>query len=104
MVENNNILTAPLSGDADSALMPIENLIYVIRGKQVMIDSDLARLYGVETKYLKRAVKANIKRFPQDFMFELNQSEFNSLRPQIATSNLFYPVVAEVFAKAGFAV
>lgn len=52
-------------------LLPIENLIHIIRGQQVMIDSDLARLYGVETKYLKRAVKANIKRFPPDFMFEL---------------------------------
>lgn len=45
-----------------------------------MIDSDLARLYGVETKYLKRAVKANIKRFPSDFMFELEPTEFDNYR------------------------
>lgn len=68
-------------------LLPIENLIHVIRGQQVMIDSDLARLYGVETKYLKRAVKANIKRFPPDFMFELESSEFDSLRCKNCTSN-----------------
>ncbi len=68
-------------------LLPIENLIHVIRGQQVMIDSDLARLYGVETKYLKRAVKANIKRFPPDFMFELDSSEFDSLRCNNCTSN-----------------
>lgn len=68
-------------------LLPIENLIHVIRGQQVMIDSDLARLYGVETKYLKRAVKANIKRFPPDFMFELDSSEFDSLRCKNCTSN-----------------
>ena len=67
--------------------LPIENLIYVIRGQQVMIDSDLARLYGVETKYLKRAVKANIKRFPPDFMFELKLEEFDSLRCKKCTSN-----------------
>lgn len=68
-------------------LLPIENLIHIIRGQQVMIDSDLARLYGVETKYLKRAVKANIKRFPPDFMFELDSSEFDSLRCNYCTSN-----------------
>lgn len=68
-------------------LLPIENLIHIIRGQQVMIDSDLARLYGVETKYLKRAVKANIKRFPPDFMFELDSSEFDSLRCKNCTSN-----------------
>lgn len=83
-MEGNDII--PLSGDNHSGLMPIENLIYEIRGQQVMLDSDLARLYGVETKYLKRAVKANIKRFPPDFMFELELSEFNSLRCNFCTS------------------
>lgn len=71
-------------GNSDNAsLMPIEILIHVIRGQQVMIDSDLARLYGVETKYLKRAVKANIKRFPSDFMFELEPTEFDNLQSSI---------------------
>lgn len=87
MKENNPLPPAPLSESTDSALLPIENLIHIIRGQQVMIDSDLARLYGVETKYLKRSVKANIKRFPADFMFELDQSEFNSLRCKNSTSN-----------------
>jgi hypothetical protein len=49
----------PVSESSDSGLIPIENLIHVIRGQQVMLDSDLAQLYGVETKYLQRAVKAN---------------------------------------------
>ena len=87
MEENNLISTSPSSESSDSGLMPIENLIHIIRGQQVMIDSDLARLYGVETKYLKRSVKANIKRFPSDFMFELDPSEFNSLRCKNCTSN-----------------
>ena len=87
MEENNLISTSPSSESSDSGLMPIENLIHIIRGQQVIIDSDLARLYGVETKYLKRSVKANIKRFPSDFMFELDPSEFNSLRCKNCTSN-----------------
>ena len=87
-MEGNNLINAsPSSESHDSGLMPIENLIHIIRGQQVMLDSDLARLYGVETKYLKRSVKANIKRFPSDFMFELDPSEFNSLRCKNCTSN-----------------
>jgi hypothetical protein len=60
--------------------------IYVIRGKKVMMDSDLAELYEVETKQLKRAVRRNIKRFPDDFMFELTENEFANLRSQSGTS------------------
>lgn len=84
--ENANV-SGPVGSGNNSALMSIENLIHVIRGQQVMIDSDLARLYGVETKYLKRAVKANIKRFPSDFMFELEPAEFDNLRCKNCTSN-----------------
>jgi hypothetical protein len=87
MEENNTIISSPLSDPLDSGLKPIENLIHIIRGQQVMLDSDLAQLYGVETKYLKRAVKANIKRFPSDFMFELDPSEFKNLRCKKCTSN-----------------
>ncbi len=61
-------------------------LIYEFRDKMVMIDNDLALLYGVSTKSLKQQVKRNIKRFPPDFMFELNKEEFESLRSQIVTS------------------
>lgn len=68
-------------------LQTIQKKIYEIRGKQVMLDFDLALLYGVETKVLKQGVKRNIRRFPIDFMFELTQEEFNSLRSQIVTSN-----------------
>ena len=60
--------------------------IYMIRGLNIMLDRDLAELYGVETKYLKRQVKRNILRFLQDFMFELNKEEFNEWRSQFVTS------------------
>lgn len=65
----------------------IESKIYYIRKRKVMLDRDLANLYGVETKYLKQQVNRNIERFPNDFLFQLNKKEFNSLRSQIATSN-----------------
>ena len=74
-------------------IMPpdIENLIYVIRNKQVMVDSDLAMLYQVETKALNRAVKRNIKRFPEDFCFQLTTEEAESLRCQSGTSKIQEP-------------
>ncbi len=62
--------------------------IYLIRGQKVMMDRDLAELYGVETKQLKRQVKRNIERFPADFMFELAPDEFQNWRSQFGTSNL----------------
>ena len=71
-------------------IIPIENitgLIYLIRGKKVMLDRDLAQLYGVETKVFKQAVRRNIERFPEDFMFELSKSEFIDWRSQFVTSN-----------------
>lgn len=61
--------------------------IYVIIGQKVMLDRDLAELYEVETKYLKRQVKRNIERFPGDFMFILSEKEFKNWRSQIVTSN-----------------
>jgi hypothetical protein len=61
--------------------------IYLIRGEKVMLDRDLADLYGVETKYLKRQVKRNILRFPADFMFELTNDELQIWRSQFVTSN-----------------
>lgn len=63
----------------------IEDLIYVVRGQKVMIDSDLAMLYEEETKYLKRSVRNHIKRFPDDFMFELTKEEYASLRCKNST-------------------
>ena len=67
-------------------LTQIQKLIYEIRGYKVMLDSDLAALYGVETKVLNQAVKRNIERFPEDFMFQLNKEEFTVLRSQFVTS------------------
>ena len=70
-------------------LQTIQNKIYEIRGQQVMLDFDLAALYQVETKVLKQAVRRNIERFPEDFMFEISNEEYNSLkislRSQIVT-------------------
>ena len=66
----------------------IEDMIYEIRGKQVMLDSDLAKLYEVETKQLNRQVKRNIERFDEDFMFQLTNLEYQNLKCQIGTSSL----------------
>ncbi len=65
----------------------IEAMIYTIRGQRVMMDSDLAKLYGVETKALKRAVRRNLNRFPEDFMFEMSKEELENWRYQFGTSN-----------------
>jgi len=65
----------------------IQNKIYNIRGQKVMLDRDLAELYGTETKKLKQQVKRNIKRFPPDFMFEMTRQEFQDWRSQFVTSN-----------------
>jgi hypothetical protein len=65
----------------------IINRIYLIRAHKVMIDRDLAQLYGVETKQLKRQVRRNIDRFPEDFMFELSAEEFQEWRSQFGASN-----------------
>ena len=65
----------------------IMSKIYHIRGEKVMLDSDLAQLYGVGTKVLKQSVRRNTKRFPGDFMFELNEEEFGNLRSHFVTSS-----------------
>jgi len=70
-----------------SKLEQLQKLIYEIRGQRVMLDSDLAALYGVEPKVMNQAVKRNIGRFPSDFMFQLTNDEWESLRSQIVTSN-----------------
>ncbi len=64
----------------------IANKIHFIRGYKVMLDFELSELYLVETKQLKRQVRRNIERFPEDFMFELNKEEYQNLRSQIGTS------------------
>lgn len=76
----------------------IEELIYVVRGQKVMIDSDLAMIYEEETKYLKRSVRKHIKRFPDDFMFELTKEEYASLRCKNSTikSNVRNKYICEI--------
>jgi len=70
-----------------SKLEQLQKLIYEIRGQKVILDSDLAELYGVELRSLNQAVKRNIGRFPSDFMFQLTNDEWESLRSQIVISN-----------------
>ncbi len=85
MAKKNEIVKAE-----QTSLQPlenIENLIHVIRGKQVMLDRDLARLYGVETGRLNEQVKRNIERFPKDFMFQLSKEEFENWKSQFVISN-----------------
>lgn len=71
-------------------ILQIETLIYFVRGQKVMLDQDLALLYGVETKRLNEQVKRNHNRFPEDFMFQLNKEELENLRSQFATSSSGY--------------
>lgn len=75
---------------SEQSLVPVERIeraILLVRKQKVMLDADLAALYGVETKVLVRAVKRNINRFPADFMFQLNKEEFNDLRFHFGTSS-----------------
>jgi hypothetical protein len=78
---------------AVQAAIPVERIaqkIYLVRGQKVMLDSDLAELYEVETKVLNQAVRRNIERFPEDFMFQLVPEELENLRSQIVTSSSGY--------------
>ena len=79
-------ITSGGSSEIRQEAMPIRELIYVIRGQQVLLDRDLAALYGVDTKVFNQAVKRNIERFPVEFRFQLTQEENESLRSQIVTS------------------
>ncbi len=83
LVEVNNSVQEP---HTELAQYDIKSMIYIIRNQQVMIDSDLAMLYQVETKVFNQAVKRNIARFPDNFRFQLNKDEFESLRSQVVTS------------------
>ena len=79
----------------------IRNRIYTIRGKQVMLDSDLAELYGYEVKNLNRQVKRNIRRFPKDFMFQLTRDEMEILRCQNVTANVKSRTLPYAFTEQG---
>jgi len=80
----NTIMSTEISIIPDEVVL---NKIYFLRNQKVMLDRDLALLYGVETKRLKEQVKRNLSRFPEDFMFELTKEEFENWRSQFATSN-----------------
>ena len=85
-------------------VMQIKNLIYTIRGHRVMLDSDLAMLYGVETRVLNQADKRNINRFPANFMFQLSKDECQNLRSQIVTfSNDIRKYTPYAFTEQGVA-
>mgnify|MGYP004481445821 CR=1 FL=1 len=84
MTDNTNVNVPVI---VDSTEKRIENLIHYVRGQQVMIDSDLAMLYSVETKRLNESVKRNAKRFPENFCFQLTEDEYADLRSQTATSS-----------------
>lgn len=80
-------------------LEEIRNRIYAIRGQQVMLDFDLAELDGVETRVLNQSVKRNLKRFPDDFMFQLSTEEWNVMSSQfVTTSRLKRPKTASPYA------
>lgn len=81
----------------------LRGLIYIVRGKQVMLDSDLARLYQVETKVFNQAVKRNIKRFPENFRFQITEEEYNSLRSQFVTTKGGRRYLPYVFTEQGIA-
>lgn len=88
MAKKNDIAKAEVA--AIQSVEQIESLILTIRGKQVILDRDLARLYGVQTKVLNQAVKRNIERFPEDFLFQLTKEEYGILKSQIAIANAEY--------------
>ena len=88
--KKNNLRKLQIHFERFSGMQPLDletiaSKIYIIRGRQVILDYDLARMYGVETKYLKRQVRRNIERFPEDFMFELTKEEQESLRRHFGT-------------------
>ena len=88
-------------------LQIIQNKIYEIRGQKVMLDFDLAELYGTETRLLKRAVRRNMERFPDDFMFELTNEEANCLlssRRCVKILTFFFMPKAPTFTSWGFVI
>jgi hypothetical protein len=82
-------------------VVAIERRVYLVRGEKVMLDADLAELYGVETKMLNRAVRRNLDRFPEDFMFQLAGEGADALRCQIGTSKMRSQIVTPKFGRGG---
>jgi len=89
-----------------SNLVPVEVIaskIYLIRGQKVMLDRDLAKLYGVETRVLNQAVRRNIKRFPEDFMFTLTREEIMNLSQIVTSSKIKHAPNVFAFTEQGVA-
>jgi len=87
MTENKDtVQISSTTKDAGPILEKIQKSVYIVRGQQVMLDTDLAEIYGYEVKALNQQVKRNISRFPEDFMFQLRQDEIDSVKSQIVTS------------------
>ena len=87
--QTNEIKSVVLHDSQSVSLAEIQARIFMIRGVQVMLDRDLAILYHVATKALNQAVKRNIRRFPERFMFQLTKEEFENWKSQIVTSNIY---------------
>ena len=90
--------------DGSRSIIPIERIekvIYIMRGHKILLDRDLALLYNVETRALVQAVKRNIERFPDDFMFQLTKEEFKNWKSQIVTSNSSSLISQIVISKKG---
>ena len=91
IIISNDKNVVPINENLNVEIYDVEKIkqkIYTIRGKQVMIDSDAAKVYHCETKYVNRAVKRNIERFPEEFCFQLTEEEYNLLKLQIKNLNL----------------
>ena len=104
MSNENNI--APINEDLNVVKYEIEDIkqkIYTIRGKQVILDSDIAKLYEVETRIVNQAVKRNILRFPEEFCFQLNEKEYNSLKSQFVISKGGRRKIPYAFTEQGVA-
>ncbi len=104
MSNKNNI--APINEDLNVVKYEIEDIkqkIYTIRGKQVILDSDIAKLYEVETRIVNQAVKRNILRFPEEFCFQLNEKEYNSLKSQFVISKGGRRKIPYAFTEQGVA-
>ena len=84
---NGLIMNGAIVASGNKSVENIQHRIYEVRGLQVMLDRDLAELYGVETRVLNQAVKRNIERFPSDFLFRLSKKEWDHLKSQIVISN-----------------
>ena len=100
IIEQNNSLIVTKDGTnmIDYTTENIKNLIYTIRGKQVMLDSDVAMLYHYETKKINQTVKRNIERFPEKFCFQLTQNETENLRSQFVTSSFGFIFSIDIFS------